>query len=198
MTTIPSEPGEIWRDVPGYEGLYSVSNRGRVWSFPRATRAAGGMLKGALRGHPGYERFYVTLCKGSRDTNWSTSVHQLVMLAFAGPCPEGQEVRHLDGDAHRNWWEPGDEAETRARGGNLFYGTHKQNGEDMAGHGSAKAGAQRGTEHYRAKLTEDLVRQLRAEYAAGGVTERDLASRHGVNVGTIHHMLVRNTWKHVA
>jgi NUMOD4 motif len=31
----PSEEGEIWKDVPGYEGSYMVSNRGRVWSVAR-------------------------------------------------------------------------------------------------------------------------------------------------------------------
>ena len=34
--TIPAVDGEFWRAVPGYEGLYSVSNRGRVMSLPRS------------------------------------------------------------------------------------------------------------------------------------------------------------------
>ena len=28
---------ETWKPVPGYEGLYEVSNHGQVWSAPRAT-----------------------------------------------------------------------------------------------------------------------------------------------------------------
>jgi NUMOD4 motif-containing protein/HNH endonuclease len=200
-SAIPAIEGEIWRDVPGYENLYRVSNRGRVRSLPRMTVTGmhgGRMLKPARRGHPGYERLYVTLCKGTRATNWSTTVHQLVMLTFAGPCPEGQEVRHLDGNPFNNRWEPGDEAETRAAGGNLFYGTHIENARDMVEHGNANGCGKLGSEHPVAKLTEDLVRQIRSDYAAGGVTERVLAARHGVNVATIHALLVRRTWKHVA
>jgi hypothetical protein len=58
-------------------------------------------------------------------------VHVLVMLTFVGPCPEGKQVRHLDGDPGNNRWAPGDnEAEIRAAGGNLIYGTPKKNAED--------------------------------------------------------------------
>lgn len=175
-----SLPGERWLDVPSYEGLYLVSDRGRIWS----SYGKGHFLKGIPRGPRGYERLGVTLCDG--ETKWQTYIHKLVMLAFAGPTPEGQEIRHLDGDPHNN------------KRTNLAFGSHKQNGEDMALHGSAREGARRGHEHFRAKLTEDLVVQIRREYAAGGVTERDLSSRHGVNVSTLHRLLVRKTWTHVA
>lgn len=29
---------EVWKDIPDYEGLYQVSNLGRVRSLPRTTR----------------------------------------------------------------------------------------------------------------------------------------------------------------
>ena len=54
---IPVEPGEEWRDVRGWEGLYKVSSHGRVWSMPRvvpvegrhfdARRVGGRLLSGA-------------------------------------------------------------------------------------------------------------------------------------------------------
>jgi HNH endonuclease/NUMOD4 motif-containing protein len=180
MATISSEPGERWLPVPGFS-LYQASNRGRVWS----SYGKGRFLKPILWGPKGYERFGVTLSNG--PIRWQVYIHKLVMLLFADACPEGKEIRHLDGNRFRNWYPE-----------NLAFGTHKENGEDMARHGSARAGAQRGHEHYRAKLTEDLVRQIRSEYTAGGVTERALASRHDVNVTTIHALLVRRTWTHVA
>jgi len=67
----------------------------------------------------------------------------------------------------------------------------------MIRHGRAN-GPGRGASHPKAKLTEDLVRQIRAEYAAGGCTERDLADRYGVDAGTMHRLLTRQTWKYVA
>jgi hypothetical protein len=40
---------EIWKDIPGYEGLYQVSNMGRVYSFPKEWISG----KGAKRSHAG-------------------------------------------------------------------------------------------------------------------------------------------------
>ena len=63
--------------------------------------------------------------------NATRFVHVLVMEAFAGPCPPGFQVRHLDGDPLNNRWAPGVTAEeVRAAGGNLFYGTPKENCKD--------------------------------------------------------------------
>ena len=42
-----SLPGEVWKDIKGYEGAYQVSNKGRIKSFPRAT-TKGGILKLSL------------------------------------------------------------------------------------------------------------------------------------------------------
>ena len=65
----------------------------------------GRFLKPVLRGHPGYERLYVTLCNGS-GRPLAITVHQLVMLAFVGHLRPGQEVRHLDGNPFNNAGSP--------------------------------------------------------------------------------------------
>jgi hypothetical protein len=109
------------------------------------------------------------------------------MLAFVGPYPEGKEILHLDGDCFRNWWPE-----------NLAYDDHVTNQRMMLEHGTMHLAIKVGSQRLNSKLTEVLVVQMRREYAAGGVTERALASRHGVNVRTIHCALTRQTWKHVA
>ena len=66
---------------------------------------------------------------GKRQTR---SVHSLILLGAAGPCPAGLESRHLDDDPLNNRWAPGGtEDEVRAAGGNLMYGTKKQNTADQ-------------------------------------------------------------------
>ena len=50
--------------------------------------------------------------------------HRLVMFAFVGPCPPGQEVRHLDGDKLNPSLD------------NLVYGTRSENMRDMVRHGA--------------------------------------------------------------
>ena len=178
-------PDERWLDVPGWEGLYGVSDLGAVRSYPRRTVTGihgGKTLKPILLGRPPYLYKAAVLCRpGMR---YQVKVHKLVMLAFGPPQPPGQEIRHKNGDA------------LDCRYGNLEWGTHVQNGQDMIDHGHAN-GPGDGSAHPRAKLTEELVIQLRAEYALGGVTERVLAERSGVNVSTLHRMLTRRTWDHV-
>lgn len=121
---------ERWCWVPDYEGLYRVSDRGNVWSQPRAT-TRGGLLKHIV--YPGGHHF-ITLTRDGVQQRFP--VHGLVMRAFVGPYPEGMEVRHLDGDPANNHWEPGNEQETQAAGGNLIYGTHAENVQDMLRHGT--------------------------------------------------------------
>lgn len=128
---------EEWKPVLNYEGLYEASNLGQVKSLPRprrdGKRVRGGFMK-PNRDPQG--RLTVRL---TRDGDGKTRrVHQLVMEAFAGLPLPGQEVRHLDGNPANNHWAPGSTVEeTRAAGGNLFYGTHAENMHDMAEHGTS-------------------------------------------------------------
>jgi|SRR5580704_2657730 hypothetical protein len=192
QSAIPALEGERWLPVPGF-GMYEVSNHARVWSY----HGNGRLLTPVMYGPPGYKYPGVVLCNGPAD-RWRAKLHQIVMLAFVGPCPDGEEVRHLDGNVMNNRWEPGNEAETRAAGGNLVYGTHAANQRDQIAHGTLHLAVKVGSMRLNAKLTEELVPVIRAEYAAGGVTERDLSVKYGINVSTLHRMLVRQTWKHVA
>lgn len=73
---------EQWRDIPGYEGLYQVSDMGQV------KRSKGNRRRGLLKGNltsRGY--YYVKLFKDGRGL--SVAVHRLVMLAF-------NPVLHMD------------------------------------------------------------------------------------------------------
>lgn len=119
---------EAWKPVPRFEGLYEVSNFARVRSLYRKTPRV-------LR--PSWSTGYgvVILCRaGARE---GRTVHSLVMAAFVGPCPEGQEVRHLDGNRANSRWAPGEtEDEIRANGGNLMYGTRSENIYDRVRHGT--------------------------------------------------------------
>ena len=121
-------PHEIWRPIPGWEGLYSASDRGRIRSEARTIRVNGGnvlrRLPGRiLRARPdakGYLR--VNLWRGGTSTTYG--VHRLVILAFAGPGAPGEEVRHLNG------------VETDNRADNLAWGTSSDNERDKVAHGT--------------------------------------------------------------
>lgn len=118
---------EEWRDIPGYEKLYQVSNRGNVKSLKKFKRIGNGALQPmperVLRPAP-YNKvghLKVTLCKdGMRE---KAPVHKLVMLAFVGRRPEGKEIRHLNNDPQDNRVE------------NLIYGTSSENHIDQSKQG---------------------------------------------------------------
>jgi hypothetical protein len=118
---------EKWRPVPGYEGMYEVSDLGQVRSLDRVivNNIHGGMwvrpgriLKPWMhsRGYP-----WVTLAGQKKF-----AIHRLVLLAFVGPIPKGMIVRHLN------------DIKTDNRLVNLRYGTHLENSFDIITNGNHK------------------------------------------------------------
>lgn len=164
--------GETWRDIAGYEGKYTVSNHGRVFSTPRpGTR--GGELAQVLC--DGYRR--TSLQRGAKDQR-AVYVHRLVLEAFVGPRPDKHEAAHLNGNRQDNRVE------------NLAWVTKKVNHSHKVLHGTA----QRGEKSPSAKLTECAVQQIRAMYRKK--TQRDLALMFGVSLSAIQRVHGGATWNH--
>ena len=86
---------EIWKDIIGYEGLYQVSNLGRVKSLERYNRRNIKIPEKILVGCVNYKGYHkVLLCKDGRQKQYS--VHRLVMNAFV-PNPNNYPVvNHKD------------------------------------------------------------------------------------------------------
>lgn len=114
---------EEWRPIPGYEGHYEVSSMGRVKSVKRVL-ADGRMWREKIlkpwHDGGGYKQVY--LSKNAVAT--SRHIHFLVASAFLGPRPDGNEIRHLNGDNNDN------------RIANLAYGTKSDNMLDAVRHGT--------------------------------------------------------------
>jgi hypothetical protein len=119
-----------WRTISGWEGVYEVSDQGLVRSLDRWVAYSNGalrftkgvQLKGTL-GVRGYPRAALS-APGCRPKHYE--IHVLVALAFIGPCPPGQEVRHKDGTRNN------------AALYNLEYGTPADNFADAIVHGTAR------------------------------------------------------------
>lgn len=89
---------EIWRDIPGYEGLYQASNLGRIRSLDRTVRHNYGgtaVKKGKIL-MPRHGRAQVTFIKDGVRTY--PLVSRLVYSTFNGPIPEGMQVNHISED----------------------------------------------------------------------------------------------------
>jgi hypothetical protein len=120
---------EVWRPIARHEG-YEVSDRGRVRSVDRVVtrmhrgRAVPARYKGRvlkLSTASGYP--HVRL--GGRGRAY---VHHLVLEAFVGPRPAGDQAAHGDGDRLNNVL------------GNLRWATPKENNGDKRSHGTAMLG----------------------------------------------------------
>ena len=95
---------ELWRPVVGFEGFYEVSNLGHVRSLPRIITYPSGRTcrwqgKALAPGRTG-DRLTVALCDAEGQT--SHYVHELVLTAFVGPCPDGMEGCHNNGNGTDN------------------------------------------------------------------------------------------------
>lgn len=97
---------EEWRDIEGYEGLYQVSNIGRIKSLAHVIKAniSGGIrctnehIKRTNKGWHGYH--YVALCKDG--VSKTRSVHRIVAIAFIPNENNYPAVNHIDGNKDNN------------------------------------------------------------------------------------------------
>lgn len=88
---------EVWKDILGYEGLYQVSNWGRVKSLNYNRTGNERILKPGL-GNRGY--YFVNLCKNGKQK--SVHIHRLVAEAFLCKIPKGLVVNHLNQNKQDN------------------------------------------------------------------------------------------------
>lgn len=100
------QTNEIWKDIPGYEGLYQVSDKGRVKSLERPVTCFGKCVRlqperilKPINSGSGY--YVVVLSDGKNRKTWY--IHQLVLFAFVGPKQnENDQVNHIDENPHNN------------------------------------------------------------------------------------------------
>jgi hypothetical protein len=175
---------EMWKDIKGYEGLYKISNYGRVESVARAAKNSkkgerpirSRILKASLMS----EYPAVILCKkGVKKTGL---IHRLVAEAFAEKPKEYDCVNHINGIKTDNYYK------------NLEWVTYTQNNRH-----AIKTGLMRKAQGERsgaAKLKDNDVSKIR-ELLKNGHRSAALAKKYKVSSSCIWSIKTGKTWKHL-
>jgi hypothetical protein len=123
---------EEWRAVPGFEGIYEVSDLGRVRSLKRYVPFRTGPHAGSLKliherilvGSPDRYGYPTVDARHPDGKRHMMRVHQFVLRAFVGEPSPGQECLHGNGNPRDN------------RLSNLRWGTRSENIYDAVRHGT--------------------------------------------------------------
>lgn len=168
---------EQWKAVVGYEGIYEVSNQGRVKRIKAYNTTHIGRILQPGKTKKGY--YLVVLCK--EGIRHSSLVSRLVLKAFIGLPKPGQECNHKNGIKADNYPD------------NLEWLTHKENSL----HAYRVLGKGRGEIHCNAKLKNKDIPFIRRLLAEGKLLQREIATMFGVDRTTIGHIKSCNTWGHI-
>ena len=180
---------ERWLPVVGFEGIYEVSDGGRVRSVDRVD-ARGHKRTGRLRTIQVGKGDGYPILRLSRDRRaFFRKVHHLVAEAFLGPppLPIGMgpgtcEINHKNG------------VKTDNRSGNLEYCTRGQNAEHAQATGLSAS--KQGTRNGRARLADSEVIEIRRLHGLG-MSQQALATKYGISTSTVNYMVRRITWAHL-
>lgn len=176
---------EIWKEIPGTDGCYEISNIGRlrrgiIKSHAWLTKT--GKILHCYKRPAGYLFHVLYLDK----KKFHKTVHGLVCSAFLGPVPEGKCVNHKNGIKTDNRIE------------NLEYVTFSKNNI----HASRFLNKGIGETHGMSRLTEKNVKFIRNyPYKRGNrkdnSSNRFLADKFGMSLDTIQKIRRRLLWNHI-
>lgn len=184
---------EIWKDIvyEGFEGLYQVSNLGRIKSLARPSNRYGKVvtlkekiLNPAVCKVTGYKNFsMISLNRVKKQV----VVHREVAIAFCpGRTEDKKIVNHIDAIKINN------------EASNLEWCTYKENSRHASNMGLLKGTT--GEDHWAHKLTEMQIVEIRLryiKYGTKGNSGRDLAKEFQVSDVTISNVINDKNWKNV-
>lgn len=170
---------EIWKDIEGYEGLYQVSDMGRVKSFPRpGTRT----MKPRILKLSIEKKGYVKLNLRKNNRVKTVRIHRLVALSFLLNPENKRVVNHVDSDRSNNMLE------------NLEWATQSENIIHGYQHGNIEY--KNGSMGNGAKLTETDIPAIRS-WLSKGWTQKRVAVLFRISESGIGKISRGEIWNHV-
>lgn len=190
---------EVWKDVVGYEGIYQVSNFGKIRSVDRhvtyyntfANKECVKFLRGKVLKLQVSKHGYYTICATTldRDTVRKTiSVHRIVAEAFLKNPENKPTVNHKNGNKLDNSVL------------NLEWATVSENVQHAYDSGLAHSVislfTRRGEDHHKVKLNNSDISRIK-ELRAEGLKLKEISSMYSVSFSLISQICRGEIWKHL-
>lgn len=164
-------PNEELKDIVGYEGMYQVSNLGRVKSLKFGKNL---ILKSGFSA-----KGYLLLKLSKNNTSKTFRVHRLVAAAFIKNPHKKSDINHINGIKDDNRVE------------NLEWNTRSENIQHAFSIGLSKA--KKGEKHNMSKLTTQQVLAIRKDNRI----QREIAKDYNVSRVQISHIKRKKIWNHL-
>lgn len=170
---------EKWRDVVGYEGLYQVSDLGRLKRKERFIKSTNRYIKEIiLKTHINKKEYsQIVLHFGSKRTHFR--VHRIVAIAFLKNDFNMPEVNHKNCIKTDNTLK------------NIEWCSSTYNKIHAYENGLIKG--KKGEDSINSKLTEKQVLEIRENK----MKQKDIALLYGINRSTVSGIKLKNRWKHI-
>jgi len=171
---------ECWKFIPDYEGLYKVSDKGRVMSTDMVvnldcitSKSKKRKIKGrVLKPFISHGYNVVSLCKNGVQKKYKVS--RLVLYAFESVKESEFDACHNDGNRQNDNLE------------NLRWGTRKENMGDAKIHGTIKSGVS----HNNSRITRsDLVDIINSK-----LSYSKIAQKYGMSKSAIGKIKIGQTY----
>lgn len=174
---------EIWKSIPDYEGIYEVSNLGRIKGLARFVNSKDGgkrpLREQIIKPHIDKGYFRVNLWKQQKIKR--IAIHILIAKAFIPNHENKQQVNHKNGIKTDNSIE------------NLEWVTLSEN---IIHAYKEKLLVRKGDKHTQNKLTEKDIPEIRRLLNLG-VNQSEIAKKYGVIRQTISCVKTGKSWNHI-
>lgn len=176
----------MMKPIEGYEGLYSVTIDGRVWSHEKIVNSKNKSkakklskwLKPSLS-----DRYYKICLYKNKKPNFKL-IHRLVAKAFVPNHENKPQVNHLNG------------VKTDNRVSNLSWTTVKENDTHARETGLMDNVPQHGEKNGNSKLTQEQVHEIRRNYIPkNGIFKRKPWKKYDIGVNHYYRIIRGENWK---
>lgn len=175
---------EQWKDICDFEGLYQISNHGRVRNVTHTILQKNGRYRTIysriMTLHHGSNNDYKMIHLHKNNEIFTFLVHRLVASHFISPIPDNMVINHKDGNKCNNHVN------------NLEIVTQQENIDHSMTTGLFHFS---GEEHYRAKITNAQAEEIRKRYQVGGISQSKLGKLYGLTQNSVFKIIHNLTYK---